>query len=159
MAPIISHKLLGMQILCGPPPSHPLPEVANTLRRMPNKKKASYLLAENLGRLMKDHPELDSSPKIAKKSGLGQKTVNNATAKRHDAKLSTLDGLARAFGTEQWALLFPEADKTLHDLARAYNQGDERDRAGLKIAANMVLQRLRESADGDTANQTKPPDS
>ena len=63
---------------------------------------------------------------LAKRCGLGKKTINNLVNERHPPNIETTDAIARAFGLWGWQLLMPslpkdlESDGTLGRLITAY---------------------------------------
>lgn len=66
-----------------------------------------YVLAQNLRALMARTPDLDSQPKVAARSGVGQRTVGRILLGQVAATIDTLDALANAFGMSAWELLDP----------------------------------------------------
>jgi transcriptional regulator with XRE-family HTH domain len=112
------------------------------------KKNLNAVLAENLRALMAATPALGSSPKLAKKSGAAARTINNAENSRHDAKLSTVEAIARAFGLEGYQLLVPGAEDfaSFVQILKAWQQADELEREILAGAADAVLRRKRAAA-------------
>lgn len=117
--------------------SNPLPQRGNTLRGM-GKKRTAEILAETLVRLMATDPNLSTGPKLAKASGLSQKTINNIVKGRHDTRLSSIEKLARVFRTEAYIFLTPN-DENVLPIMRAYAQTDGRGRELLHSAADAVL--------------------
>jgi transcriptional regulator with XRE-family HTH domain len=71
---------------------------------------AAQVLARNLDRLMHAHPDLDSNPKLAKKSKVGIATISRVRNAETEATLDTIEKLAKAFGVISWQLLVPEID-------------------------------------------------
>lgn len=93
--------------------------VSGKVRQMKLDAAAGETLAENLDRIMKARPELDSQPKIAAKAAsagvpIDQTTIGRALNYKPDKSttLRTLDGLAAAIGLPAWVLLIPELDLT-----------------------------------------------
>lgn len=68
------------------------------------------VLADNLERLMKDRPELDSSPKLKKKTKISDGTINRLRRKETGATIDTIDAIASAYGLYPWQLLVPGFD-------------------------------------------------
>ncbi len=118
-------------------PSNPLLAVSNTLRGMA-KKPAAQILAENLRRLMGADASLSSGPKLARASGVSQKTINNIEKGRHDTRLSSIEKLARVFRLEPYIFLTP-VDENILPILRAYVQTDSRGRELLQSAADAVI--------------------
>lgn len=118
-------------------PRNLLPEVSNSLRGM--KKRAAIVLAENLRRLMDGDLNLSTGPKLAKASGVSQKTINNIEKARCDTRLSSMEKLAKVFRVEPYVFLTP-SDENLLPIVRAYSQTDGRGRELLHSAADAVLQ-------------------
>lgn len=117
--------------------SNSLPRCGNTLKDM-GKKRAAELLAENLKRLMEADADLSNGPKLAKASGVSQKTINNIERARKDPRLSSIEKIARAYGTEAYLFLTP-GDENLLQIVLAYTQTDARGRELLQSAADAVL--------------------
>lgn len=117
--------------------SNLLPHCGNTLIGM-GKKRAAELLAENLKRLMELDENLSNGPKLAKVSGVSQKTINNIEKGRKDTRLSSIEKIARAYRTEPYIFLTP-ADENLLQIVLAYTQTDSRGRELLQSAADAVL--------------------
>lgn len=65
------------------------------------------VVSENLKSLMLHHEHLTSQSEIARKSGIPQRTVGRIVHGEVQANLSSLVGLATAFGIEPWQLLVP----------------------------------------------------
>jgi transcriptional regulator with XRE-family HTH domain len=55
-------------------------------------------------------PHLNSQPKVAARSGLGQTSIGRILRKEAGATVDSLDLIARAFGIEPWHLLVPNFD-------------------------------------------------
>lgn len=68
------------------------------------------VLGKNLEALMSAHPELDSNPKLGKKTDLGTGTISRLRNGLVNANLETLGKLASAFQVEPWQLLVPNID-------------------------------------------------
>lgn len=66
-------------------------------------------LAQNLRVLMDAHPDLDSNPKLGKKTKLGVSAISRLL-NGHNATLETLDRIAEAFHVQTWQLLMPGLD-------------------------------------------------
>jgi hypothetical protein len=60
---------------------------------------------------IKDDTELWRSMKANRKGAISQKTVNNASKGRHDAKLSTLEAIAESVQVPLWIMFIPGLDK------------------------------------------------
>lgn len=103
------------------------------------KKTAAEILAETLKVWMKSAPSLSSGPKLAKESGVSQKTINNIEKARLDPRISSVEKLAKAFSTEAYILMAP-SDENLLPILKAYAQTDSRGRELLLSAADAVLQ-------------------
>jgi transcriptional regulator with XRE-family HTH domain len=70
----------------------------------------AQILAANLAGLMAAHSELNSNPKLAKKTELSTGTISRLRNSDVDANLDTLERLARAFQVDPWQLLVPGMD-------------------------------------------------
>jgi len=68
------------------------------------------VIARNLSNLMEVTPHLNSQPKVAARSGLGQTSIGRILRKEAGATIDSLDLIARAFGVEPWHLLVPNLD-------------------------------------------------
>lgn len=68
------------------------------------------LLAKNLREFMAKSPDLSSQPKLKRRSGISQATIGRILRAEIDAKVDTVDALARAFGLSGWQLLHPKPD-------------------------------------------------
>lgn len=108
------------------------------------RKSAVQVLAAHLNALMDADPASSSTLKLAARSGVKQRTINNAQKARHDPKLSTIEGLARAFRLEPYQLLCPTDDEKFLVLCRAWNEADPQGKELLMGAADVVLHRLSE---------------
>lgn len=117
--------------------SNPLRRCGNTIPSMP-KKRAAELLAENLLMMMASDPNLSNGPKLAKASGVSQKTINNIVRGRFDTQLSSIEKIAKAFRTEAYIFLTP-SDESLLPILLAYAKTDSRGRELLNSAADAVL--------------------
>jgi hypothetical protein len=60
---------------------------------------------------IKDDTELWRNMKATRKGAISQKTVNNASKGRHDAKLSTLEAIAESVQVPLWIMFIPGLDK------------------------------------------------
>lgn len=56
------------------------------------------ILADNVRRLMRERPALDTQPKLAAKAGMSQSSINRLLAGQTDALLVSVLDLAKAFG-------------------------------------------------------------
>ncbi len=68
------------------------------------------ILADNLNALMKTRDGPHSENDLAAKSKVAQATIGRIRAKTSDAKIDTVDKLARAYGLEGWQLLVAGMD-------------------------------------------------
>lgn len=118
-------------------------DVSNNLPAMA-KNDAGKVLAANLRRLMASKPDLESGPKLQKKSKVAQKTISNVLAGRHDTQLSTIEKLARPFGFEAYQILIPAEDETLLRIVYAYNASGEDGRRLLSLAAETAIGKERD---------------
>lgn len=120
---------------------NPLLTYGNTLRGV-KKKSVRDILADNLAHLMSTRPDLSSGPKLAKASGISQKTINNIVERRHDPKLESIEKIAKVFGMEAFQLLCPLSEQTAFlAVCHAYNATDDRGREILSAAAEALLPR------------------
>jgi transcriptional regulator with XRE-family HTH domain len=110
---------------------------------MRNKRPILDVLAGNLRALMSDerHRVLSTSPKVAMRSGVAQRTVNNMQKGRHDPQLSTIEAIARAFNLSAYQLLCPSEDRDALKLLHAWQVGTASDRELLLAAAETVTRR------------------
>lgn len=99
---------------------------------------------------MAEHKDLSSGPKVAKASGVSQKTINNMEHGRHNTKLTSIEKVARAFGIEAFQLLCGAADKDFLLLCRAYNVTDQRGRETLADNADILLRRAGRDGRSET---------
>jgi hypothetical protein len=60
---------------------------------------------------IKDDTELWRAMKTSRKGSISQKTVNNASKGRHDAKLSTLEAIAESVDVPLWVMFIPGLDQ------------------------------------------------
>ena len=67
--------------------------------------KASRLLAENLNRLMASRMDLDSNPKLSKRSGVPVSTLSRLRNANVEATLQVVERLSAAFGVEPARLI------------------------------------------------------
>lgn len=70
-----------------------------------------HILAANLRRLMSQHPELDTLPKLTARSGVSNGTLDRIRRAVVATRIDELEPLAAAFGLEAWQLLVPPADE------------------------------------------------
>lgn len=91
--------------------SNPLLGVYGKVLLMELKPRARKDVAEKLKKLM-ESPSLDSQQKVAKKTGLSQKTIDNLlspdSTEMKSPKLSTVEALAQSQGMELWEFLRPD---------------------------------------------------
>lgn len=87
-----------------------MPQRATRKDEVSTASNTTKVLAENLGRLMRFHHDLDSNPKLSKKSGLGLGTISRLRNGDVDPNLATLESLAGAFGLSPWQMLVPHMD-------------------------------------------------
>jgi transcriptional regulator with XRE-family HTH domain len=71
--------------------------------------KASRTLADNINRLMASRLDLDSNPKLGKRSGLPVSTLSRLRNGNVEATLQVVERLAAAFGVEPSALIADSA--------------------------------------------------
>lgn len=76
----------------------------------PTSSGTAKVLGQNLESLMRATPELNSNPKLAKKTELGTGTISRLRNGEVDANLATLEKLAAAFHVEAWQLLVAGLD-------------------------------------------------
>ncbi|AEG94426.1 helix-turn-helix domain-containing protein [Ramlibacter tataouinensis] len=69
--------------------------------------KALQVLAANLERLIAEHKELNSQPKLAAAAKIDQKTVYRIVTKQNEPSTDKLEKLAKALGVQTWQLLVP----------------------------------------------------
>lgn len=69
------------------------------------------ILAKNIGRLKEAFPEVYASQaKAGKAAGVSQSTIDRLEAGETDTRISTVAGVASAFGFAGWQLLIPDFD-------------------------------------------------
>jgi hypothetical protein len=68
------------------------------------------VLAANLVRLMKAHPDLSSFPAITERGGGANGTLDRIRRKESATSIDNLAPLASVFGLEPWQLLVPDLD-------------------------------------------------
>jgi transcriptional regulator with XRE-family HTH domain len=101
-------------------------------------------LSANLRVLMQATPDLDSQPKIAKRSGVSQSTVGRLIRGDVRCKLDSLDGVARAFGLAAWQLLVPDLDPTNPPVLRELNHHERELYERIRAAAQELAQYAKE---------------
>lgn len=154
-APVSSNPLLVVKARRLFKVSTLLPIASNTLISMGGKKSAAAVLASNLRGLMADDRTrtLSSSPKVAARSGVAQRTVNNMEKARHDPHLSSIEAIARAFSLEPYQLLCPQDEKEFFQLVRAWHAGTPQERELLLAAAETVTRRHAAKAPASDSGQ------
>lgn len=65
------------------------------------------VLSQNIAALQEKHPHLATSPTLARKAQVGQRTALRAMNGSHATTIDTVHAIARAFGVEAWQLLLP----------------------------------------------------
>ena len=65
------------------------------------------LFGDNIRRLMRSRPSLDSNPKLSVRADVGVATLSRIITCKTAATLDTVARLAEAFGLEPWQLLVP----------------------------------------------------
>ncbi len=81
------------------------------------------VIAKNLFHLMESAPHLNSQPKVAARSGLGQTSIGRILRTEAGATVDSLDAIAKAFGIEPWHLLVPNLDP--HCLPKVMSLSDK----------------------------------
>lgn len=93
-------------------------------------------VAENLNALMAHHLDLDSNPKLSKKSKVGLGTVSRMRTAKVDVTIDTLEKVAFAFDLQAWQLLVPDLSPQdppmLRDIPPAEQELYRRLRAAIK---------------------------
>jgi transcriptional regulator with XRE-family HTH domain len=102
--------------------------LSNKVLSMGHKKNLKTVIAENLAELQRTRPDLSSSHKLAKASGVAQRTISNALLGKHDLRIGTIEAVAKTFGIEPHQLLLEKYDHNLHRLLQAYGDTDDRGR-------------------------------
>jgi hypothetical protein len=74
------------------------------------------ILSANLRALMRQHPDLNTLPKITARSGVSNGTLDRIRRAETACRIDELAKLARAFGVQPWQLLVP-SDQRLSDEA------------------------------------------
>jgi transcriptional regulator with XRE-family HTH domain len=87
-----------------------MPRRANDKKEASTASTTAKVLGTNIAALMAAHKELNSNPKLAKKTGLGTATLSRVRNGEVDANLDTLERLAKAFHIEAWQLLVPRME-------------------------------------------------
>lgn len=106
------------------------------------------VVGDNLTRLMRSRPSLDSNPKLRNKSGVGIATISRIINGETAATLDTLGMLAEAFGLEPWQLLVPNLDPTNPQILQAISPKEA-----------DLYRRLRETIATETEVQSHGHDS
>ena len=96
------------------------------------------VLADNLAALMQANG-INSAPKLAKKSGVSQKSISNIQSSRHDPQISTVARLAQALGTQAYQMLTPSVDKKILAVFLAWEKTDSRGRELIQAAAEAAV--------------------
>lgn len=89
------------------------------------------VLSDNIKNLMQHHDVLNSQSEIARRCGLPQRTVGRILNGETQANLSSIVGIATAFGIEPWQILVPGLDPS--DLPRLRSVPDEQAAAIQKL--------------------------
>jgi transcriptional regulator with XRE-family HTH domain len=131
----LSKVTLSCQGVSDKPMNPLLLRVGNTLLGMGTKKNLKSVVAENLAALQKTRPDLSSSHKLAKASGVAQRTISNALLGKHDLRISTLEAIAKTFGVDPYQLLLAQYDHNLYRLLAAWGDTDDRGREMLTTVA------------------------
>lgn len=78
---------------------------------MVQEENASMVLAANIKRLQDANPGLDSSTKLGKRAGIGQRTAARVMAGGQvSTGLDVIESIAKAFDLEVWQILVPNLD-------------------------------------------------
>ena len=98
-----------------------------------------HVVAKNLNALMQSHFDLDSAPKLAKKTKVGTGTISRLRNAKVDATLSVLEAIAIAYDLQPWQLLVPDLSPQdppmLRDIPPAEQELYRRLRAAIKEQA------------------------
>lgn len=101
--------------------SNLLLSTSGTLLVMPQVRKARYVVAKNLKRLMGGSTTLNTQTKVAERAGVKQRTVgyllDPETTDMKSPNLETVEKVARAFGLETWHMLI-DPDTFGNELSR-----------------------------------------
>lgn len=81
------------------------------------------VVAENVQHYMDLNPDLQSGPKLKKKSGVSVGTVSRIINQQVATGIDTIEALARAFGCQPWELLV-DKDATKADIVRRFLRED-----------------------------------
>lgn len=92
------------------PYSWPMARPRTSTDEEPSGSATAKVLGKNLTALMEVTPELDSNPKMAKKTGMSASTIHRMRNGQVDATLRTLEKLAKPFKVQPWELLLPTFD-------------------------------------------------
>jgi transcriptional regulator with XRE-family HTH domain len=92
------------------PYPHPMPQKRSGKDEVSTASSTAKVLGANLQALMASHSDLNSNPKLAKKTGLGTGSVSRLRNGEVDPTLSTLEKVAKAFDIAPWQLLVPGID-------------------------------------------------
>jgi transcriptional regulator with XRE-family HTH domain len=87
-----------------------MPRRANDKEEASTASATAKVLGANLAALMAAHKDLNSNPKLSKKTGLGTGTLSRVRNGEVDVNLDTLEKLAKAFHVEAWQLLVPRME-------------------------------------------------
>jgi len=87
------------------------------------------ILAENIVRLMAESEDLRTNTALAKRSGVGRRTIDRLAAGDHGASIDTVEAVGEALGVYPWRLLIPRVAApraTTGTVARAAVRGEPR---------------------------------
>ncbi|MDR3386908.1 MAG: helix-turn-helix transcriptional regulator [Rudaea sp.] len=100
------------------------------------------ILAENVRRLMRERPALDTQPKLAAKAGMSQSSINRLLSGQTDALLVSVLDLAKAFGVSVNELI-EEPQATRNDVIaydrEHYAQLSEENKAKIATFIEFVI--------------------
>jgi transcriptional regulator with XRE-family HTH domain len=101
---------------------------------------STRLFKDNLKKLMQTDRELNSQPKVAAESKVGQTSIGRILRGEQSPTLDVVDKLARAFGLEAWQMLVPDLDPTNPPITA---EADERQRELWKKLKELANAQLR----------------
>ena len=119
-------------------------------------KPITQVLAENIRSLMEQSADLKTERKLEAKSKVSQKTINNMLSARHDAKISNVEKVAKAFGVSPSVLLLPSNDVSLLAVCQVLSDMDTEGRDLLLAIAKQLLERHGNKPAGTVTNAGPP---
>lgn len=101
--------------------------------------RARQTLSTNLKRLMECHADLNTFPKIIKKCGISNGTLDRIRRCEVGASIDQLDLLAKAFEMEVWQLLVPNLEPANPPMLASVSEAQKAMLEKIKLAAAELL--------------------